>query len=156
LVGIDGLRDERAISASRASSVLHRPATSNGDSRRGAEAAGPIYKLTAASRLLVVGEKKSLPPPPPLTVQMQLFLETCRGSASAGACARGSNRRTSSISSGLTSLVDVAGGLGGAAATVAAAFLDLKCTVLDLLQIVAKADPSLAGTNNVYYQRGGS
>jgi hypothetical protein len=153
LVGIDGLGDERVVSASRASSILHRPATSNGGSRRGAEAEGPIYKLTAASRLLVVGEKKSLPP---LTVQMQLFLETCRGSASTGACARGSNRRTSSISSGLTSLVDVAGGLGGAAATVAAAFLDLKCTVLDLLQIVAKADPSLAGTNNVYYQRGGS
>ena len=40
---------------------------------------------------------------------------------------------------GLTSLVDVAGGLGGAATTIAAAFPDLKCTVLDLPQVVAKA-----------------
>jgi hypothetical protein len=42
------------------------------------------------------------------------------------------------------------GGLGRAAATIAAAFPDLKCTVLDLPQVVAKAaaDPSAAGTNN--------
>nr|CAB3500574.1 unnamed protein product [Digitaria exilis] len=40
---------------------------------------------------------------------------------------------------GLTSLVDVAGGLGGAAAAIAAAFPDLKCTVLDRPQVVAKA-----------------
>ncbi|CAN6300629.1 unnamed protein product [Urochloa humidicola] len=48
---------------------------------------------------------------------------------------------------GLTSLVDVAGGFGGAAAAIAAAFPDLKCTVLDLPQVVAKA-PS--GTNVQY------
>nr|CAB3500576.1 unnamed protein product [Digitaria exilis] len=43
---------------------------------------------------------------------------------------------------GLTSLVDVAGGLGGAAAAIAAAFPDLKCAVLDRPQVIAKADPS--------------
>ncbi|OEL36060.1 5-pentadecatrienyl resorcinol O-methyltransferase [Dichanthelium oligosanthes] len=48
---------------------------------------------------------------------------------------------------GLTSIVDVAGGLGGAAATIAAAFPNLKCTVLDLPHVVAKA-PS--GTNVQY------
>ncbi|CAN6324991.1 unnamed protein product [Urochloa humidicola] len=48
---------------------------------------------------------------------------------------------------GLTSLVDVAGGLGGAAGSIAAAFPDLKCTVLDLPQVVAKAP---AGTNVQY------
>ncbi|CAL4923046.1 unnamed protein product [Urochloa decumbens] len=48
---------------------------------------------------------------------------------------------------GLTSLVDVAGGLGGAAAIAAAAFPDLKCTVLDLPQVVAKAP---TGTNVQY------
>ncbi|CAL4939817.1 unnamed protein product [Urochloa decumbens] len=51
---------------------------------------------------------------------------------------------------GLTSLVDVAGGLGGAAATVAAAFPDMKCTVLDLPHVVAKA-PS---RTNVQYVAG--
>ncbi|CAN6284452.1 unnamed protein product [Urochloa humidicola] len=51
---------------------------------------------------------------------------------------------------GLTSLVDVAGGLGGAAATIAAAFPDMKCTVLDLPQVVAKA-PS---NTNVKYVAG--
>ncbi|EER88819.1 5-pentadecatrienyl resorcinol O-methyltransferase-like [Sorghum bicolor] len=40
---------------------------------------------------------------------------------------------------GLTSLVDVAGGLGGAAATIKAAFPDMKCTVLDRPEVVAKA-----------------
>jgi len=51
---------------------------------------------------------------------------------------------------GLTSLVDVAGGLGGAAATIAAAFPDLKCTVLDLPQVVAKAPTD----NDVQYFAG--
>jgi hypothetical protein len=51
---------------------------------------------------------------------------------------------------GLTSLVDVAGGLGGAAATIKAAFPDIKCTVLDLPQVVAKA-PS---DNDVQYVGG--
>jgi hypothetical protein len=40
---------------------------------------------------------------------------------------------------GLTSLVDVAGGLGGAAATIKAVFPDMNCTVLDLPQVIAKA-----------------
>nr|CAB3495688.1 unnamed protein product [Digitaria exilis] len=48
---------------------------------------------------------------------------------------------------GLDSLVDVAGGLGGAAAAIAAALPELRCTVLDLPQVVAKA-PS--GTNVQY------
>ncbi|CAN6300630.1 unnamed protein product [Urochloa humidicola] len=51
---------------------------------------------------------------------------------------------------GLTSLIDVAGGLGGAAATIAAAFPDMKCTVLDLPQVVAKV-PS---NTNVKYVAG--
>jgi len=53
---------------------------------------------------------------------------------------------------GLTSLVDVAGGLGGAAANIAAAFPDLKCTVLDLPQVVAKA---AAGSNEKVQYVGG-
>jgi hypothetical protein len=40
---------------------------------------------------------------------------------------------------GLTSLIDATGELGGAATTIAVAFLDLKCTVLDLPQVVTKA-----------------
>ncbi|KAL6652762.1 hypothetical protein ACP70R_011687 [Stipagrostis hirtigluma subsp. patula] len=40
---------------------------------------------------------------------------------------------------GISSLVDVAGGLGGAATAVAAAFPQLKCSVLDLPHVVAKA-----------------
>ncbi|TKV95707.1 hypothetical protein SEVIR_9G379733v4 [Setaria viridis] len=59
-------------------------------------------------------------------------------------------RECAEVFRGLTSLVDVAGGLGGAAATIAAAFPDLKCTVLDLPQVVAKA-PS--GTD-VHYVAG--
>nr|CAB3495689.1 unnamed protein product [Digitaria exilis] len=51
---------------------------------------------------------------------------------------------------GLTSLVDVAGGLGGAAAAVAAALPDLKCTVLDRPQVIAKAPSS----TNVQYVAG--
>ncbi|RCV37475.1 hypothetical protein SETIT_8G065800v2 [Setaria italica] len=46
-------------------------------------------------------------------------------------------RECAEVFRGLTSLVDVAGGLGGAAATIEAAFPDLKCTVLDLPQVVA-------------------
>jgi len=44
---------------------------------------------------------------------------------------------------GINSLVDVAGGVGGAAAAIAAAFPSLKCTVLDLPHVVAKA-PSVS------------
>ncbi|XP_066335686.1 5-pentadecatrienyl resorcinol O-methyltransferase-like [Miscanthus floridulus] len=51
---------------------------------------------------------------------------------------------------GLTSLVDVAGGLGGAAATIKAAFPDMKCTVLDLPQVVTKAPTD----NDVQYVAG--
>ncbi|CAL4931289.1 unnamed protein product [Urochloa decumbens] len=40
---------------------------------------------------------------------------------------------------GVDSLVDVGGGLGGAAATIAAAFPHVKCSVLDLPQVVANA-----------------
>ncbi|KAG0535426.1 hypothetical protein BDA96_04G365400 [Sorghum bicolor] len=179
----------------------------------GAEAEGPVYKLTAASRLLVVGEKKSSTtttmPTPSLTVQVQLFLETCRGSAFsrgmrawfrpqdeqhqhqeqpaglspfAMACggqtiweraerdadafpfddAMASDTAFlmpivlrecgDEVFRGLTSLVDVAGGLGGAAANIAAAFPDLKCTVLDLPQVVAKA---AAGSNEKVQYVGG-
>ena len=39
----------------------------------------------------------------------------------------------------LWEMVDVAGGVGGAAATIAVAFPSLKCTVLDLPHVVAKA-----------------
>ncbi|KAG2538045.1 5-pentadecatrienyl resorcinol O-methyltransferase-like [Panicum virgatum] len=39
----------------------------------------------------------------------------------------------------LWEMVDVSGGVGGAAATIAAAFPSLKCTVLDLPHVVAKA-----------------
>jgi hypothetical protein len=51
---------------------------------------------------------------------------------------------------GLTSLVDVAGGLGGAAASIKAAFPDMKCTVLDRPQVVAKAPTD----NDVQYVAG--
>ena len=44
---------------------------------------------------------------------------------------------------GVDSLVDVAGGVGGSTATIAAAFPSLKCTVLDLPHVVAKA-PSVS------------
>ncbi|KAL6618939.1 hypothetical protein ACP70R_034078 [Stipagrostis hirtigluma subsp. patula] len=40
---------------------------------------------------------------------------------------------------GVTSLIDVAGGLGGAAQAIAKAFPHIKCSVLDLPQVVANA-----------------
>jgi len=46
---------------------------------------------------------------------------------------------------GIDSLVDVAGGVGGAAMAIAAAFPCLKCTVLDLPHVVAKAPSSSIG-----------
>ncbi|KAF8722837.1 hypothetical protein HU200_021966 [Digitaria exilis] len=49
---------------------------------------------------------------------------------------------------GIDSLVDVAGGIGGAAAAIAVAFPSLKCTVLDLLHVVAKA-PSVSNVQFV-------
>ncbi|KAJ1295542.1 hypothetical protein BS78_01G232300 [Paspalum vaginatum] len=45
----------------------------------------------------------------------------------------------SEIFAGIDSLVDVAGGVGGAAVAIAAAFPSLKCSVLDLPHVVAKA-----------------
>lgn len=216
----------RALTVSGIFTVVHRPASSSdGGGRRGAEAEGPVYKLTAASRLLVVGEKESstatmrqLPPPPPpsLTVYVQLLLETCRGSAFSRAVREWFQFRqppqddeqhqqpAGRLSSpfalacggqtiweraerdahafpfddamasdtaflmpivlrecgdevfgrGLTSLVDVAGGLGGAAATIAAAFPDLRCTVLDLPHVVAKAAAGTADSNVVQYVAG--
>ena len=48
---------------------------------------------------------------------------------------------------GLTSLVDVAGGLGGAAQAISKAFPSIKCSVLDLPHIVADAP---AGTDVKY------
>jgi hypothetical protein len=49
---------------------------------------------------------------------------------------------------GIDSLVDVAGGVGGAAAAIAAAFPYLKCSVLDLPHVVAKA-PSVSNVQFV-------
>ncbi|KAG2591004.1 5-pentadecatrienyl resorcinol O-methyltransferase-like isoform X2 [Panicum virgatum] len=49
---------------------------------------------------------------------------------------------------GIDSLVDVAGGVGGAAATIAAAFPSLKCMVLDLPHVIAKA-PSVSNVQFV-------
>nr|APY20202.1 BX14 [Zea mays subsp. mays] len=49
---------------------------------------------------------------------------------------------------GIDSLVDVGGGHGGAAATIAAAFPHVKCSVLDLPHVVAGA-PSDAGVHFV-------
>lgn len=48
-------------------------------------------------------------------------------------------RDSPGIFRGITSLVDVGGGYGMAAAAVAAAFPHIKCTVLDLPQVVAMA-----------------
>ncbi|WVZ59007.1 hypothetical protein U9M48_009217 [Paspalum notatum var. saurae] len=45
----------------------------------------------------------------------------------------------SEIFTGIDSLVDVAGGVGGAAVPIAAAFPSLKCSVLDLPHVVANA-----------------
>lgn len=214
----------RALTVSGIFTVVQRPASSSdGGGRRGAEAEGPVYKLTAASRLLVVGEKESstattrqLLPHPPLTVYVQLLLETCRGSAFSRAVRewfqfqqppqddeqhqQPAGRLSSPFAlacggqtiweraerdahafpfddamasdtaflmpivlrecgdevfgRGLTSLVDVAGGLGGAAATIAAAFPDLSCTVLDLPHVVAKAAAGTADSNVVQYVAG--
>jgi len=50
---------------------------------------------------------------------------------------------------GVDSLVDVAGGVGGSSATIAAAFPSLKLTVLDLPHLVAKA-PSVSNVQSAY------
>jgi hypothetical protein len=52
---------------------------------------------------------------------------------------------TADIFRGLTSLVDVGGGLGVAAMAIARAFPHIKCTVLDLEQVISQA-PSSDGT----------
>ncbi|XP_034586550.1 O-methyltransferase ZRP4-like [Setaria viridis] len=49
---------------------------------------------------------------------------------------------------GVSSLVDVAGGLGGVAQAISKAFPNVKCSVLDLSHIVADAP---AGTNSAMY-----
>ncbi|KAG2626389.1 hypothetical protein PVAP13_3KG351927 [Panicum virgatum] len=46
------------------------------------------------------------------------------------------------IFKGVTSLIDVAGGLGGAAQAIAKAFLHVKCSVLDLPHVAANAPAS--------------
>ncbi|KAG0524905.1 hypothetical protein BDA96_06G008700 [Sorghum bicolor] len=51
----------------------------------------------------------------------------------------------SEVFHGIDSLVDVAGGVGGATMAIAAAFPCLKCTVLDLPHVVAKAPSSSIG-----------
>ncbi|WVZ50731.1 hypothetical protein U9M48_001958 [Paspalum notatum var. saurae] len=53
---------------------------------------------------------------------------------------------------GLTSLVDVGGGRGTAAAAVVRAFPHIKCTVMDLPQVVA--DASAAGTGGLCFVAG--
>lgn len=58
----------------------------------------------------------------------------------------------SEIFHGIDTLVDVGGGLGGAAVAIAAAFPCLKCTVLDLPHVVAKA-PSIS-VGNVQFVAG--
>lgn len=50
------------------------------------------------------------------------------------------------IFQGLTSLVDVGGGRGTAAAAIAMACPDIKCTVLDLPHVVAQRHPNMAST----------
>nr|CAB3459773.1 unnamed protein product [Digitaria exilis] len=51
----------------------------------------------------------------------------------------------SSVFQGLSSLVDVAGGLGGAAQSISKAFPHVECSVLDLPHVVAKATTSPGG-----------
>lgn len=48
-------------------------------------------------------------------------------------------RECAGVFEGIESLVDVAGGLGGAAASIAKAFPEVKCSVLDLPHVVANA-----------------
>lgn len=43
------------------------------------------------------------------------------------------------VFTGINSLMDVAGGIGGAATAIAAAFPHLKCSVLDLPHVTAEA-----------------
>ncbi|EEC84398.1 hypothetical protein OsI_30973 [Oryza sativa Indica Group] len=59
-------------------------------------------------------------------------------------------RKSSNVFRGINSLVDVGGGYGAVAAAVVRAFPDIKCTVLDLPHIVAKA-PS---NNNIQFVGG--
>jgi len=56
---------------------------------------------------------------------------------------------SSSIFSGLTSLVDVGGGHGAAAMAIATAFPHIKCSVLDLEQVIIKV-PQQAGTDHIH------
>uniref|UniRef100_A0ACD5TAH8 Uncharacterized protein n=1 Tax=Avena sativa TaxID=4498 RepID=A0ACD5TAH8_AVESA len=48
-------------------------------------------------------------------------------------------KECSDVFRGISSLVDVAGGLGGAAQTISKAFPHVKCSVMDLAHVVAKA-----------------
>jgi Ca2+-transporting ATPase len=64
-----------------------------------------------------------------------MLKDTCRGGGA------------SSIFSGLSSLVDVGGGHGAAAMAIAMAFPHIKCSVLDLEQVIVKVP---AGTDHVH------
>nr|CAB3463464.1 unnamed protein product [Digitaria exilis] len=54
----------------------------------------------------------------------------------------------SSVFQGLSSLVDVAGGLGGAAQSISKAFPHVECSVLDLPHVVAKAASISSSTSS--------
>lgn len=58
-------------------------------------------------------------------------------------------KECSDIFRGIDSLVDVAGGVGEATAAIAAAFPSLKCSVLDLPHVVAKAPSTVSNVQFV-------
>jgi Ca2+-transporting ATPase len=65
-----------------------------------------------------------------------MLKDTCRGGGASG------------IFSGLSSLVDVGGGHGAAAMAIATAFPNIKCSVLDLEQVIIKVPR--AGTDHIH------
>ncbi|TKV94011.1 hypothetical protein SEVIR_9G268000v4 [Setaria viridis] len=179
---LPGLRRLMRVLAVAGTFTIQEPETSS-------DGHEPVYKLTAASRLVMSnndGESSaSLSPmlshvlnpfhdsqlsmglaawfrhdeePGPCPYALMLgatLFEMCRGDDAVNASINDAMAADSrflmrivlkecgEIFRGIDSLVDVAGGVGGAAAAIAAAFPSLRCSVLDLPHVVAKA-PSVS------------
>ncbi|KAG2538048.1 hypothetical protein PVAP13_9NG390000 [Panicum virgatum] len=117
-----------------------------------------VYKLSTVSRLLTTSDDDGETSPdkcPYALMRGATVWEMCGSSDAVNASINNAMAADSrflmrmvmeecgGIFRGINSLVDVAGGVGGAAAAIAAAFPSLKCTVLDLPHVVAKA-PSVS------------
>ncbi|EAZ18627.1 hypothetical protein OsJ_34149 [Oryza sativa Japonica Group] len=129
-------------------------ATTDGGEGEPAVATSTMYTLTAASGLVVGPRGLSTVvrfAAGPVAVSpffdMHAWLRAAPAAAPPAArslfeLAHGRSRDHAGVFRGLRSLVDVGGGHGAVAKAIAAAFPDIKCTVMDLPHVVADAPVS--------------